>query len=296
MRLFLLPLLLMLGASSLAAPSESVAADRQGTSTTPSPMRLVSLAPHITDMLVALGAGAQVVGVVDDHESRGAHDKSLSGFPVVADAFAINEERLLSLRPDLVIVWNEGTPAARVARLERLGFRVHVLKTPRLEDIAGQVEHLGRLVGRADQGLRQAKVFRDKLLQMRMQYGSGPRVRYFYQVWRQPLYSLHGGHLLSQALALCGADNILPAGKIEAPLVTPEFVIHANPDVIFFGQDDAAASRTFWTRFPSMKAVRQRHLVAISDQRLARPGPQLLEAVEPLCRQLQSWRVSATQK
>lgn len=294
MRLFLLPLLLMLAATSSVAATTSSSADRHRPASAASPARIVSLAPHITDTLLALGAGGQIVGVVDDHESKGAHDKSLSGFPVVADAFAINEERLLSLRPDLVIVWREGMPAARVARLERLGFRVHVLSTPRLEDIARQVEHLGKIVGRADQGHRQAQVFRDKLQQMRTQYGSGPRLRYFYQVWRQPLYSLHGGHLLSQALALCGADNILPPGKIEAPLVTPEFVIHASPDVIFFGQDDAAASRTFWARFPSVKAVRQRHLVAVKDQRLARPGLGLLEAVEPLCRQLQPWRVSAT--
>lgn len=289
--------LLLVVTSAVHATASVVVDDNHRRFTLPStPLRLVSLAPHVTDMLVALGARAQVVGVVDDHESRGAHERSLSGFPVVADAFALNEERLLSVRPDVVIVWAEGTPAARIARLERLGFRVYVVRTPRLEDMASQIERLGLLAGQGARGRQQAAAFREKLRRMRQQYVSGPRLRYFYQVWRHPLYSLHGGHLLSQALALCGADNILPPGKIEAPLVAPEFVVGARPDVIFYGQEDAAASHQFWSRFPSVPAVRNRHLVAVGDARLARPGPGLLDAVEPLCRQLQPWRASATQR
>lgn len=260
------------------------------------PLKLVSLAPHVTDILIGLGVRAQVVGVVDDHESRGAHAVSLSGLPVVADAFSVNEERLLALRPDIVIVWAEGTPVTRIARLERLGFRVFVLKTQRLDDLARQLEQLGVLAGQPALGKQQAMAFRERLRLMKQQYNKGPRLRYFYQVWRQPLYSLHGGHLLSQALALCGADNILPAGKIAAPLVAPEFVVQANPHIILFGKDDAAASRAFWSRFPSMRAVRDQHLLVVDDLRLARPGPVLLDAVEPLCRQLQPWRASATQK
>lgn len=259
-------------------------------------LRLVSLAPHVTDMLIGLGARARLVGVVDDHEARGAHTTSLSGLPVIADAFAVNEERLLAQRPDVVIVWAEGTPAARVARLERLGFRVFVLKTRRLDDLARQLDKLGALAGQSALGRQQAAIFRQRLQRMSWQYRDGPRLRYFYQVWRQPLYSLHGGHLVSQALALCGADNILPAGPIAAPLVAPEFVVQANPHVILFGQDDATASHTFWSRFPSLRAVRDQHLLAVDDARLARPGPALLDAVEPLCRQLQPWRTSATQK
>lgn len=261
-----------------------------------SALRMVSLAPHVTDMLIGLGARSRVVGVVDDHESRGAYPVSLSGLPVVADAFSVNEERLLVLRPDVVIVWAEGTPAARIARLERLGLKVFTLKTVHLEDLARQLEVLGQLGGQPEKGTVQAAAFRQQLQALRDTYGKGVRLRYFYQVWRQPLYSLHGGHLLSLALALCGADNVLPPGPVAAPLVAPEFVLQANPDVIFLGRDDAAASRQFWSRFPSLRAVQNQHLVEVDDRRLSRPGPELLAAVEPVCRQLQPWRASATQK
>lgn len=294
MRLTLL-LLLLMAVPVRAAMTVTDDAGRHFTFDS-SALRIVSLAPHVTDMLIGLGARSRLVGVVDDHESRGAHALSLSGLPVVADAFAVNEERLLTLRPDVVIVWAEGTPPSRIARLERLGLKVFTLKTARLEDLANQLEVLGRLAGQPAAGKAQADAFRKRLQSLRSRYGKEPRLSYFYQVWRQPLYSLHGGHLLSQALALCGADNILPAGPVAAPLVDPEFVVRTNPHVIFFGKDDEEASRRFWSRFAGMRAVRDRHLVAVEDERLARPGPELLLAVEPLCRQLQAWRLGATQK
>lgn len=258
--------------------------------------RIVSLAPHVTDMLIGLGARAQLAGVVDDHETRGAHALSLSGLPVVADAFALNEERLLAIKPDLVIVWEEGTSLARRERLQRLGLPVVTLKTARLEDLATQLELLGRLSGHEAAGRQQAAAFRSRLEALSRRHGQGARLRYFYQIWRQPLYSLQGRHLLSQALARCGADNILPPGPVASPLVDPEFVVKANPHVIFFGKEDASASRAYWGRFSSLSAVRTGRLLIVDDQRLARPGPELLAAVEPLCGQLQQWRGDAKQK
>ena len=119
---------------------------------------------------------------------------------------------------------------------------------------------------------------------------NGARLRFFYQAWRQPLYSLQGGHLLSQALARCGADNILPPGPVAAPLVSPEFVLRENPDILFLSEDEAGESRAFWSRFPSLTAVRERHVMVLDDPRLTRPGPAMLSAVEPVCAQISTWR------
>lgn len=110
--------------------------------------RLVVLAPHGVDMLLAMGAGDRIVGVVDDHDRRGAHAVSQSGHAVVADAFALNEERLLALRPALVIVWGDGTPPQQQARLKRLGLPVWTLQARTLDDIPRQLRQLGRLTGR----------------------------------------------------------------------------------------------------------------------------------------------------
>lgn len=252
--------------------------------------RIVTLAPHLTDALLALGAGTQIVGVADDHEQRGAHARSLGGFPVVADAGSISYERVLAQRPDLVLAWGDGTPRAWVAQLRAQGLQVFVLHARRLDDLAHDVERLGRLSGREVAAVRQAAVIRAQLVALGRDFGSGPRLRYFHEVWRQPLYTLNGGHLLSQALALCGADNIVPAGPVAAPLVSPEFVLKENPDFLVFSEEEATASRAWWGRFSSLAAVQRQQWLVLADKRLTRPGPGMLSAIRPVCAQIAIWR------
>lgn len=252
--------------------------------------RIVSLAPHLTDMLVVLGARTRIVGVVDDHDQRGAWRKSLSGFPVVADAGSVNYERVLALKPDVVIAWGSGTPRAWIEQLRHLGLPVFVMEAKTLDDLAVETEQLGRLGGQEKTAEAQAAALRSSIRTLQEKYGKGPRLRYFHQVWLQPLYSLHAGHLLSQALALCGADNIVKAGPVAAPLINPEFVLQQNPDIILFSESDADGSRAYWQRFPTLTAVRKQQLLAVNDRRLTRPGSDMLEAVAPVCARIATWR------
>lgn len=252
--------------------------------------RIVSLAPHLTDILLSLGARAQMVGVSDDHENRGAHAKSLTGLPVISDAASINYEKLLTVKPELVIAWGSGTPRSWIGQIRHLGIPVFVIEARHLPDMAVQIEQLGVLSGHEGAAQAQARAFRQRMQRMQQRYQVGGRLTYFYQVWSQPLYSLHAGHLLSQALALCGADNIVAAGPVMAPLVNPEFVIRADPDVIMFAASDAAGSRAYWSRFPHLQAVSAKHFLVVDDKRLTRPGPDMLSAVETVCGQLSPWR------
>lgn len=258
--------------------------------------RIVVLAPHLADMLVALGAARQIVAVVDDHDSRGAHATSLGGFPVVADSASLNTEQVLLRRPDIVLVWGSGTPQSWIARLRHLGIPVFVLEARRLDDLAREIVVLGRISGHDDTAAQQAAALRARLEAMRKQHASGPRLRFFYQVWPQPLYSLNAGHLLSQAFALCGADNIVPAGPVASPLINPEFVLAANPDVIVFPAADASAGRAWWSRFAGLRAARRQQWLAVDDRRLTRPGPDMLSAMEPVCAQLAQWRSGSVEK
>lgn len=252
--------------------------------------RIVTLAPHLTEMLLTLGARAQIVAVSDDHETRGAHATSRSGFPVISDAVVINHERLQAARPDLVLAWAEGTPRAWIAQLRRQGQPVFVVGAAKLDDLARQIETLGTLTGHERAAAREAAAVRQTLANIAAEDRGGPRLRYFLQVWRQPLYSLHAGHLLSQALARCGADNIVPAGRVAAPLINPEFVLQQNPDVIVLPGEDVSGSRAYWQRFSRLPAVRRQQWLVMTDDRLTRPGPGMLSAVLPICAQLQEWR------
>lgn len=255
--------------------------------------RMVALAPHLTDMLLTLGARSRIVGVSDDHENRGAYSKSLSGLPVVSDAASINYEKLLALKPDLVLAWGSGTPRAWTERIRQLGIPVFVVEARRLSDMAVQLKQLGILSGNEQSAQQQAQIFTRQTQSLQQRYGDGRRFKYFYQIWAQPLYSLHAGHLLSQALALCGADNIVPVGAVIAPLINPEFVLQQNPEVIIFGAADAVRSRAYWNRFSGLQAVRKKQMLAVDDKRLTRPGPDFLVAVAPVCEQLALWRTMA---
>ena len=252
--------------------------------------RIVTLAPNLTDMLIQLDARACIVGVGDDHDSRGAYKRSLTGFSVVSDAASINYEQLLALQPDLILAWGGGTPRAWIQQLRQLGLPVFVTQAVTLDDLAKQAELLGQLSGQQRAGQAQAAQIRATISALRERYRTGPRLRYFYQAWLQPLYSLSADHLLSQALSLCGADNIVAASPVAAPLINPEFVLQQNPDIILFSDGDSDASRRYWQHFPSLAAVRQQHLLPLDDRRLTRPGPEMLTAVQTVCAQIARWR------
>lgn len=257
--------------------------------------RIVALAPHFTDSLLALGVRDRLAGVIDDRERRGGGARP-DGLAVVGDAAGLNYEAVLALHPDLVLAWGGGTPRAWIERLRALGLPVLVLEARRLEDMGAEVLLLGRATGAAAAAAREERALRERLGRLRALGAAGPRLRYFYQAWRQPLYTLHGGHLLSQALALCGADNVVAPGPVAAPLVGPEFVLRADPDLLVVPAADLAASRAWWGRFAGLAAVRQQRFLAVDDRRLTRPGPGMLSAVEPVCTQISTWRKQPTGK
>lgn len=289
---FFLPLFFSLSvhAATIDTPVTLVDADGKSMVLPQAAQRIVSLAPHLTDILLSLGARAQMVGVSDDHENRGAHAASLTGLPVISDAASINYEKLLFVRPELVLAWGSGTPRSWIEQIRYLGIPVFVMEARHLPDIAVQIEQLGILSRHENAAQAQATAFRQRMQRMQQRYQKGARLTYFYQAWSQPLYTLHAGHLLSQALALCGADNVVAAGPVPAPLINPEFVIRADPDVIMFAATDTAGSRAYWSRFPRLQAVSAKHLLVVDDKRLTRPGPDMLSAIETVCGQLAPWR------
>lgn len=295
LRLLLLLLLCLFPLGTVAAISQTDADGSLLILQKPA-QRIISLAPHITDMLRSLDAGRQIAGVIDDHDTRGKHALSRGGFPVVGDASALNYEKILALHPDLVIAWGSGTPRPWIEQLRRMGLPVFVIEARTLADISRQLAELGALTGHEGTAGRQAAAYDRQLQALRQRYAASPRLRYFYQVWAQPLYSLGRDHLLSQGLVLCGADSIVPAGPVMAPLINPEFVVTADPDVILYGQADAAGSQAYWARFGRLQAVRKKQWLAVDDRRLTRPGPDMLSALEPLCRQLSLWRHESREK
>jgi iron complex transport system substrate-binding protein len=242
--------------------------------------RIVSLAPHATELLFAAGAGARVVGAV-----RGSnHPREAQALPVIGDVHAIDIERIVALRPDLVVTWPYTTPA-QVRKLAARGIAVFTTDPRTLDGIAADLERLGALAGTGPAAALAARRFRDALEKATAGAADRRRVRVFYQIWGEPTYTIGGRHLISQAIAACGGENVFAALALPAPQVSTEAVIAARPEAIVAGTDGALrpAWLDTWLRWTEIPAVRDRQLHAVDADRLHRPGPRFAEGVVELC-------------
>ena len=249
--------------------------------------RIVSLAPHATEMLFAAGAGSAVVGTVA-HSDWPPPARAL---PRVGDASALDLERIASLRPDLVVAWPYTAPT-QIASLRARNVAVFVSDPKTIAGIADDVEKLGMLAGTRGVATASADALRGRLAGLAEAHRGSARVRVFYEVWNEPLYTIGGRHLISQAIAVCGGDNVFAALAIPAPSVTVEAVIAAAPDVIV-GGDDAGKRPAWlddWKRWPTIPAVRDGNLYGAAGDLLHRPGPRFIDGVVALCADLASAR------
>ena len=198
--------------------------------------RIVSLAPHLTEQLFAIGAGDLIVGTTDFAD----FPEAARGLPRVARAHSVDLERVSAARPDLVLVWGSGFPPATVDAVRRLGVPTFVSEPARLADIATSLERLGVLTGRSSE--RAAAAFNAKLAALRDRYRGRREVRVFYQVWNDPLMTLGGRHVVSEGIALCGGRNVFADLAPIAPRVSTEAVLAADPEVIVTAEPGARPS------------------------------------------------------
>jgi len=285
LRRFACGALALLPLDALAAVS--VVDDTGRTITLPSPAkRIVSLAPHATELLFAAGGGQAIVGVTDFSD----YPEQARRIPSLGNGQTLDLERIVALKPDLVVGWNTGFASGQLARLESLGLPVYRSEPRSFPAIADSLETLGRLTGNESTGRAAAAAFRARLEALQARFRDRQRVSVFYQIWRAPLMTLNGSHLVSSALALCGGDNVFAGLPQLAPAVTEEAVIKADPEAIIAStgeQDDVLAG---WKRFPGMRAVRRGNLLTVDGALLNRAGPRVLDGTEQLCRRLDEVR------
>jgi len=245
------------------------------------PQRIISLAPHVTELLYTVGAHTQLVGA-DAGSDYPAVAKQL---PRIGDYSRVNFERVAALKPDLIIGWRSGNRAADIYRLGRMGIPVLLTDAHSLTDVTKQLRLIAQTTGHVAAGERVAREFDVRLTKLREHYASTPPRRVFYQVWDQPLMTVGGQHWINDAITLCGGRNIFAKLKGAAPLVSLEAVLTRSPEMIISG-DDAPDRRSMWLRFPRLPAVRQRALIRMDVDALHRPTPRVLEGVAKLCTEI----------
>ncbi len=234
--------------------------------------RVVSLAPSLSEIVVELGAADLLVGVLDG----GERPPALATLPSVGHYGQLNIEGLLSLKPDLILLWPGSVGPAQREQLRRLNIPVYVAEPHSLEQLASQVQAIADRLGRADAGSQLAAQLRQRLGELRQRYHRDEPLRVFYQVWNQPLYTVGGGQIISDALSVCGARNVFDDLILPAPQVSIESVLQRDPEVILVGDQ---AQKDAWRVWPNM-AVRVR---LVPDKGLERPSGQMVEAVARLC-------------
>lgn len=250
--------------------------------------RIVSLAPHITELLFAAGAGDRVVGVV----AYSDYPPAATALPQVGSFHDLDLEAIAGLRPDLVVAWRGNNHGAQLSKLAALGIPVFISEPRRLDDVADNLEALGRLAGSEATATAAATAFRTRLAQLSAQYRHQPPVRMLYQIWDKPLRTVNGEHLISDVVALCGGTNVFAGLPTIAPIIGVEGVLATDPEAIVASGMDQARPEWLdqWRAWPALTATQRGNLFFIPPQLIQRHTPRILDGATQLCAFLETAR------
>ena len=276
--------------SATAAAAISVVDDAGKTVTIQNPAkRILSLAPHLTELLFAAGAGDAIVGTVEYSD----YPVAAKRIPRVGSHNSLDLERIVAMKPDLIVVWLHGNAQKQLDKLLSLGIPAYYNQPNKLEDVPRSIETLGVLTGTEATAKTAAADFRNRLAALRSRYASRPPVTLFYQVWSKPLTTLSGKHLVTDVIALCGGKSLFAELEPLAPTVAQEAVIEADPEAII-STTVLRDGLELWQKWPRMRAVKNGHLFAMDGNLINRHGPRITEGAEKLCDILESVRQQRT--
>lgn len=252
--------------------------------------RIISLAPSLTELVYAAGAGDKLVGVVEYSD----YPPQAIDLPIVGRFDSLNLERILQLKPDLVVAWQSGNPRASVARLKQFGLTVYIAEPKKLESIPSHIEKLAVLAGTEATAADAINQFQTTYSTLLTEYGDKPLVKIFYQVWDAPLITSGGNELINDIISLCGGSNIFEELKLVAPKVSDEAVLARDPEVIIASGMDIERPEWLddWKKWPNLGAVAKNNLFSIPPDLLQRHTPRALIGAQQMCANIESARSS----
>ena len=271
--------------SQITSSHISVTDDFNRIITLPAPAnRILSLGPHITENLFSAGAGDKVVGVVEysDYPPQARRIQSIGG------GYAqINLEAVIALAPDLVVAWQTAGNRESLEKIVDLGFPVYYSEPRDFDDIIENIEELALLAGSRARMHPPAARLREELARVRARFGAKSTQTVFYQIWRNPLMTVNGDHLISRALELCGARNVFADLPIIAPRVSVESVIQANPDIIIASRGDGwTPDMSAWKKWHSLAVVARDGFVFVDGNVMHRHTARMIMSIRGLCEQI----------
>ena len=276
----------LLGAVLLAISSVETTAQVRQPAVFENPERIVTLSPHLAELVFAAGAGDLLVGTVEYSD----YPPQASSIARIGDAFRIDSEKLAALGPDLILAWPGGNPQALIEGLRNDGYQVLELAATGLESVAIQLRRIGELTGHADRAGRAADLYLAKVDRLRVENLQKPPIRVFYQVAQRPLFTIGRKQVISEVVSLCGGINIFADLDSLAPVVSMETVLLRNPQVILSARTGSANPLDIWLDYPAVAAVRLENLYLVDASLLARAGLRLADGAAQVCRLLDQAR------
>lgn len=255
--------------------------------------KIISLSPHITELIFSAGAGEKLTGV-DNYSNYPEAAKSITR---IGDANHLDIETILSLKPDLIVAWGSGQSHNQfIQQLIRLNQTIYISSPENMEAIPRTVENLGKLAGTYTYAKQQSQNFRNELKNIISEYSEQSPVTVFYEIWHQPLFTINGQHVMSQVIEICGGKNVFAELPILSPEVSVESVISANPDVIVasgIATNNGVQRPPWlddWLQWPTIKAAKNNHLYHLHPDLIHRQTFRILQGTRILCEQLQRAR------
>ena len=255
--------------------------------------RIVSLAPHIAENVYSAGAGDKLIGVV----SYSDYPPAVKDLPLVGGYASINVEKIIELQPDLIIGWESGNSSASIQQLQILGYPVYIDQPDTLADVARSIKDIGVLSGTAMEAVKVADEYTSKINMIENIFKSKSKLKTFYQVWNDPLQTINGTHIISDAIALCGGVNIYADEPVIAPVINIESILERNPDAIIASGMSSARPDWLdeWYDWPSINAVQNNHLFFVNPDHIQRHTVRILLGINAICSQLDSARAASKQ-
>jgi iron complex transport system substrate-binding protein len=245
--------------------------------------RVIAMAPHVTEMLFAAGGGDKIVGVV----SYSDYPEAAKKIQHIGDNRNVDMERVASLKPDLIVIWMHGSSERQIDTLRQLGIPLFHSEPKKLADIPNNVQRMGKLLGTEAVADKVAGELRAKLAALTAQYSQRPPVRVFYQVWDKPLYTLSGSHIITDAMRVCGGENVFAALKTTAPVVDVENVLREDPEAVFATAEKNYGGVDLWKPYKNMKAVKNDNLFMLDSSIMNRSGPRMIQGTALMCEKLE---------
>ena len=269
--------LLLLVSLSFASVSSSAA-----------PQRIVALAPHIVEMLFDIGAGDKIVGTVEYAD----FPKAALKIPRVGGYHGIQIEKILALKPDLVVVWQSGNKVSDIEQLEKMGLNIIYSKPHKIEDVADELRKLGKLTGHDIQANTVADRYTQRLKTLREQHADIAPMKVFYQLWPEPMRTINKETLINQLIEVCQGQNVFAENPTAYPQIGIENVIVAQPEIIILPNEKSNKEQPIidWHKWPEIPAAKHNRFIRVNADLMHRFSTRMLEGIEDMCKKINAYR------